>query len=289
MKKQLLFTVLAGSFATLIFNSHAIGPYNGGAGNHTGSNGSPANCSTGSNCHASNNSNTIATLMLVSPVNDTVTDGKYLPNTQYKVIVKGGSPAANLVKFGFQASCVDAATSSVQKGTFTSSNSQVSVINGGALKLVEHNTPISAITSGSGNAYWSSFDWKSPAAGGGAVKFYLTLNAVNGNTTSSGDQPNAATPLTFTEKPTSVANIKLEGSDLYPNPTRGELILKIKDWTAGNYEVMIYGLDGKVVLQQTASLSAGIMQINAAQLAPGAYFISLNDGGKKLVGSFIKY
>lgn len=64
MKKQLLFTVLAGSFATLIFSSHAIGPYNGGAGNHTGSNGSPANCSTGSNCHASNNTNTTATLML---------------------------------------------------------------------------------------------------------------------------------------------------------------------------------------------------------------------------------
>ncbi|MBS1645167.1 MAG: T9SS type A sorting domain-containing protein [Bacteroidetes bacterium] len=288
MKKQLLFTVLAGSFATLIFSSHAVGPYNGGAGNHTGSLGSPANCSTGSGCHATNNTNTTASLLLVSPTNDTVKDGQYLPNTNYKVVVVGANPTANLVKFGFQASCVDNATSTTQKGTFTSSNSQVSVINGGAIKLVEQNTPISAVTTPAGNAYGTTFNWTSPATGGGAVKFYLTLNAVNGNTTSSGDQPNAATPLTFTEKPTSVSNIKLESSDLYPNPTRAELILKIKDWTAGNYQVIIYGLDGKVMLQQTASLSAGAVQINVAQLAPGAYFISLNDGGKKLVGSFIK-
>ena len=51
MKKKLLFTIIAGGIALLGLSSYGVGPYAGGAGNHTGAAGSPANCSTGGGCH----------------------------------------------------------------------------------------------------------------------------------------------------------------------------------------------------------------------------------------------
>ncbi|MEO6831846.1 MAG: choice-of-anchor V domain-containing protein [Chitinophagaceae bacterium] len=288
MRQRFLLFLLSGSFVGLVFSSYATGPYNGGAGNHTGSAGSPANCSTGSGCHASNNPSTIATITLITPTNDTVKDGRYFPGTLYTVYIKGTNPLSSLNQFGFQASCVDAATSNVQVGGFTSSDSKISVRNTGSLQLVEHNTPLAAITVGSGNVYEAAFNWLSPAPGKGKVRFYLTLNAVNGNGLSSGDQPNTATPVDFDEASTGISNIKMVHAEIFPNPTSSKISVRIKDAIATSASIQIVNLNGQLVRSEAVTLKNGLVDFNVANLLPGAYFLQLLNGNQSAVASFMK-
>lgn len=288
MKRRFLPLPLAGAFAGLIFSSYAVGPYNGGAGNHTGSAGSVANCSTGSGCHAGNNAATVASIMLISPTNDTVKDGKYLPGTLYQVLVQGTNPSSVLSKFGFQVSCVDAFTTNVQKGTFSSSNSKIGVRNYGSLELVEHNTPLAAKPVGTGNSYEAVFNWLAPAAGAGKLRFYLTLNAVNGNTTSSGDQPNAALPVDFDEMSTGILSLEKEQTEIFPNPVSNNLSIRIKNGTTNWCFASIYNLQGKKISSESLHIANGMANLNVANLLPGAYFLQILTGNGRATAAFIK-
>ncbi len=285
MKKALLFSLCAGMIA-LTFSSYTNGPFAGGAGNHTGSAGSPANCSTGSGCHATNNVATICSLT-VTPAVGGAQITSYVPGGSYKVQVVGFTTGTAFPKFGFQASCVKAASTSVQAGTFSATGNVA--VRGTTLKLVEQATaPIAGTSAGPGTAYLASFDWIAPVQGTGSVQFYLTLNAVNGNTTSAGDQPNTATPLLITEAPASgVGSAISRQLNIYPNPATDVLHLGLARPDAHTL-VCVYDAAGRTVIAREAGVVHGELIIPTTNLNAGNYYILAQQGDQRYGAMFVK-
>jgi hypothetical protein len=282
MKRILLFS-LSAVMATLIFSSYATGPFFKGAGNRTGSAGSLASCS-GSGCHASNNANTICSLVVQTSTGTPIT--QYTPGTSYTVQI-GGFAGSAFTNFGFQASCVRAAATSTQAGNFTA-YTNMHVSNFGSLQLVEHSTPLSGTTVTGGNAYLASFTWTAPAAGTGDVKFFAMLNAVNNNTKETGDQP--GTPITLTLKEassTSVATVPALQISAYPNPASDVLHLRLNA-SGGSCRVAVFNLTGSVVTRHSVEITNGEASIATAQLVPGYYVLKIEADEQLGAVSFVK-
>jgi hypothetical protein len=286
MKRILLYSISA-AMAALVLSSYNNGPWNGGNVNRTGSAGTAANCS-GAGCHVSNTANTQVTIGVLNASNQPVTS--YVPGTTYKVQISAGNTTASLPKCGFQAACVKSSNTSAQAGTFTSTASNISVRNTGSLQLVEHNAPIAAIaSSGTNNVYALSFNWTAPPAGTGKVRFYTTFNAVNNNGNSSGDQPNAATPIELDEGTgtTGISKAPTIVSSLYPNPVQNELHFKMNT-QSGSCMVAVMDMTGRIVISQVADIENKLMSVNTAKLEPGSYLIRVSEGGGQFSGTFVK-
>lgn len=270
----------------ITLSSYSNGPFNGGAGNRTGAAGSSAGCS-GSTCHSANTAATVITMQLQSG-GQTVT--QYTGGQTYTVIINGSNASGtSLPKFGFQAACVNAANTSTQMGTFAPSGS-AAVRNGGTLQFVEHSAPISGTAAGGGWNYSTSFTWTAPAAGSGAVKFFVALNAVNNNGNSTGDQPNAAN-FTYSEATTGVAetvkNIEVKA---YPNPSSNMVTIKASNATAGVYQLNVFDLGGRKVENKTITVNGAELEttISVSDWATGLYHIQLSKDGVQRVIPFVK-
>ncbi len=80
--------------------------------------------------------------------------------------------------------------------------------------------------------------------------------------------------------PTSVlAGSTLQGMQLYPNPATSELIVQVSDF-AGNMTAAIHDAFGRTLMQQP--LSGGKTRFSLTELAPGAYFVTLQSGNARL-------
>ena len=285
-RNHLLFALGAGVIA-LTFSSYTSGPQQGGAGNHTGSAGSQANCSTGSGCHATNTANTTVAIGITTQAGGLVSS--YTPGASYKIVITGGNTNASLPRFGFQASCVKAGATSTQAGTFASTASNISVRTASGLQLVEHNTQLPAVaSSGTNNVYQASFNWTAPAAGTGTVRFYATLNAVNNNGASSGDQPNTASPLDFPESSgTGVADVKALQLRVYPNPTATALHIALPAGAGKIERVAVMDVTGRIAPMAVAQVQDGLL-LDVHALAAGNYQLSLVKDGQLCSARFTK-
>jgi hypothetical protein len=290
MKRILLLSLSAGMTA-LLFSSYSGGPFNGGAGNRTGSAGSVASCSsTSTGCHATSSANTLCSLVVQTQTGGAVT--AYTPGVTYKVLVGGGTLGTGFPKYGFQVSAVKQSNTNTQAGTFAATTSNVSVHSfsgpGPApIQLVEHNTPHVGTATGPGMLYTSSFDWTAPAAGTGGVRFYGMLNAVNDNDTSTGDQPSIGATLNLPEGSVGVATVKNEAVTVYPNPVNGSLNLKL-DIAAKTCSVHILNFTGSVVAAMEVPVVNGELSVNTRQLKPGNYYVVAQHGNSKWGSSFVK-
>jgi hypothetical protein len=287
-KKILLFTAFAGITA-LTMSSYNDGPWgpNGTNGlNRTGSAGSSANC-TGSGCHGANNTNTKPTIV-VSANGNPVT--KYIPGVVYTVTVGGGNTSAALPKFGFQLSAVKTANTSQQAGSFSSAPANVAIRTAGSLQLVEHSSPLSGTGSGNNWLYATSFNWTAPATGTGQVTFYLTLNAVNGNNATSGDQPNSVT-ATLNEVPAGINEVQgAINVSAYPNPATDYVRIKMSDVANGRYTLAVFDLNGKKVATSDLEVSSNNFEtaLDARAWAAGLYHIKIAKDGAEKTLSVVK-
>lgn len=284
-RKILLFSAFAGITA-LTLSSYDNGAYFGGAGNRTGSAGSTANCSTGG-CHSTNTANTKPTVVVLS--NGTPVT-KYLPGVTYTIAVGGSNTSASLPKFGFQLSAVKSSNTSQQAGSFSNVPANVAIRNAGGLQLVEHSAPLGGTGSGTNWAYATSFSWTAPAAGTGQVTFFLTLNAVNGNNSTSGDQPNNIT-ATINEIPAGITEI--DGSihvAAYPNPATDYVNLRMSDVAAGTYAVTVFDLNGKKIVTESVQVSGSNFEttLSARTWAAGLYHIQIAGNGAEKTLSVVK-
>lgn len=282
MKRQLLLYSLAAAMTALVCSSYGNGPFQGGAGNRTGSTGSNANCS-GSGCHVSNNSATTVSLTVFDANNQAVSS--YTPGATYKVTIQGTNSNSQ-PRFGFQATCVKQSSTTTQAGTFTSTAANISVRTGASPDLVEHNTPIV----GASGIYTASFNWTAPPAGTGTVLFYASLNAVNYNGSSSGDQPNTLTnPKSLTEATTATAISSIAPVQLsvYPNPVRDAMHVTMGK-TNGSCFVQISDMSGKIVSNHEIVIANGIANIHTSGLATGNYYIKVWQDGVQYGAAFVK-
>ncbi len=273
MKKKILLFTSSLAIAALTFSSYSTG-YGGGGGNATGAAGSTVGCTP---CHGSLTSATMGSITVINK-STSLPVTKYTAGVTYQVNLIG-SNTATLSKFGFQAAVTN--SSSANAGTLiATSTSNTIVRTAGGVSLIEHSTPISAITAG---VYNISFDWTAPAAGTGTVTFYGVLNAVNGNGSSdAGDDPSNGFTTVLTENTTSIAGLKATvASKLYPNPCTN--VLNIELLNAGNFTAKIIDISGRQLLETSNQKT-----IDVTSLSSGVYFIKIMQGNAQQVASFVK-
>lgn len=273
MKKPLLY-LLTLSIGALALSSYNNGVAVNGLGNRTGSAGSTGNCS-GTGCHASNNASTRPAVALIAASGSGGPYTTYTPGTQYRLVIGGTSTAATPPSgFGFQLSAVKANNS--QAGVFQN-GSGTRVIASGNLSLVEHNSVFMA----SSNFGTQEVLWTAPAAGSGQVKFYLTVNAVNTNGSTTGDAPNNIVVAIDEDIPSAVATLpQIEGLSLYPNPARETLKVHLDQPTTASYTLQLLDVQGH--LCQVETLSGTDLQhtvsVDVSRHPAGVYLAIVSNG-----------
>ena len=164
--------------------------------------GAPFNSSqTCAKCHSGGSfGGAISLKLLDASTNASVTS--YTPGKAYKFQITMTKTSSSAVKYGFQTVCVNAANTNVNKwGTVPANTHNILK---SSRNYVEQSTPL---TSGT-----IVIPWTGPAKGTGAVKFYTAGNLVNGNGSTSGDQP-VNTSLSVTEAPSPIAVAENTGAN----------------------------------------------------------------------------
>ncbi len=128
----------------------------------------------GSKCNACHGGSTPMTTGF--SITSNIPASGYVPGTTYQITLAGNDATRNL--FGFNMTSENSAGTAVGTWIITDSRTQLA---GGQVTQVSTST-------GTNNSITYQFNWTAPAAGTGTVTFYGTLNAVNGNGGTSGDQ-----------------------------------------------------------------------------------------------------
>ncbi len=113
------------------------------------------------------------------------TGNGYIPDSVYNVEVT--YKQSGISKFGFEITCLD--NNNNPAGTFTAPNARVNrtttVISGQTREYVQH-TQAGTSSVGTDSTRWA-FTWKAPSTNVGKVKFYVVVNATDGQSNQTGD------------------------------------------------------------------------------------------------------
>jgi hypothetical protein len=239
MKRNSIVITLVSAMLYIVLSGDIDGPAHHGHGNVTGATtGATGHCQT-SSCHGGNNPLTIVKLQ-VSDTSTSLPVTTYNALQTYLVTITGDATAisTSLPGFGFQTSAV--LGNHTQAGTYvipTALAGSIHTYPCGATTIVEHTTRLLPITTGV-NKYSIQFYWTAPPPASDSVTFYTLLNAVNGDGTDAGDDPNAAPNVTIYENtatatcgtPASVADSAVSASSvfLYWAPVSGAISYKVQ-------------------------------------------------------------
>lgn len=282
MKRIVLFG-LSAAMIGLIFSSYTTGPFQGGAGNHTGSASSPANCSTGSGCHATNNAGLGITVQMLdngTPVT------KYTAGKTYRILL-GATITGSFPRFGFQATAVKDANSTTQAGTFATGGRSGIATRSSVPQIIEHSTPISGTILAGQTVDSVSFLWTAPVAGTGKIRFFVAMNAVNFNGSESGDAPNATSAAFDENAGVGIASVRKDRMTAYPNPALDNLHLKLQGGSE-SCSIRVWDMAGRALMTQVIRLVNGEASLNIANLKPGNYYVLLQQGAQQYSASFLK-
>jgi Secretion system C-terminal sorting domain len=174
--------------------------------------GAPFAAGSCSNCHGGGTFSPSINVQLLNLAGNVVTT--YIPGTSYNLRISI-VPTSGTPMYGFQTTCVDAATESNINnwGAAMPANVNNIAVSGGR-NYVEQNAKLASgiIT----------IPWTAPAASFGAVKFYSMGNAVNSNGSTSGDNATNSFVLTINE---STLPIQLLSFDARENENENEIKL----------------------------------------------------------------
>ena len=74
---------------------------------------------------------------------------------------------------------------------------------------------------------------------------------------------------------------------IYPNPTQNDLHLNFEGKSQGNFEVTIYDLSGRIMINQTVESNVN-NTVSTKQLNAGMYFLRLSNGEKQIIQKIVK-
>ncbi len=86
--------------------------------------------------------------------------------------------------------------------------------------------------------------------------------------------------------PTGVSLLENEELLIYPNPGPGLILMDLP--AAGEYEVKIYAIDGRMVLQEQFTSAGGARSINLSDASDGSYFIQVKGPETDVTTKYIK-
>ncbi len=184
--------------------SYSSGPASAISYDGTGARASTAGC----NCHGSAATSSTSVTITLDSAGTPVT--RYVAGQYYTITITGTqtSSSLSLPKFGFQLSAVFASgsgsSSATNAGTLATSGLPTGCANRtmGSYHLIEHTTRLNPVsgTGGAGTIYRETIGWVAPSSGGGPVKLFGVINAINNSGGGdAGDKWNTAN-ATFAEE-----------------------------------------------------------------------------------------
>jgi len=264
--------------AYVFLTSNASGRANEGRAGNTGAPGDEKIGSNPSYCTSCHSGGASASSVQVS-----VTDGSgnvvtsYTPDATYKVKVTVVDEAKAYSRYGFQMiSIKDSNSSPYNAWSNPATNVRTTTLTGPRI-YAEHKNP--SVT----NTF--EVDWKAPAAGFGAVTFYVSGNAVNNNNNTTGDRPSNTT-LHMTEHTVSTSDEAANAISVYPNPASSNLIIANME-DAANAKIEVYNIAGKLMVQKSAAdLINNSMDISGFN--SGVYLVKIKNNRIEKTMRFVK-
>ena len=223
--------------------------------------GGPKDC-TG--CH-SNTGNFSASLDITTDI----AAGGYTLGQTYNITITQTSTGAS--KYGFE---ITAESTSSKVGVFASQNTST--------QNPSSNTDFATHTTSGTNQQTWTVSWTAPSTDVGAITFYASSNAADGDGGVNGDQ------IVFsTEVIGSVLGIndaRLLQFSMFPNPSDGQVTLQLPTGV-NQAKVSVFDYLGKSLLQK--NISASNNTIDISNLSAGLYFVRIQTdskiGTKKLI------
>jgi hypothetical protein len=253
-------TLVAISLNALLITPTHSNP-NGAPAGASGAPNDPANGCNRSGCHGG--SPTLRSGLIVT----NIPSSGYVPGQTYTFTVQ--IEQAGVSKWGFQISPFSASGGAIGTWVLTD-NTQTRFAAGGGSKYVTHTTTGNSGSTGSKS--WT-FNWTAPAAGNGGINFYAYVMASNNNGNTAGDA--VFNETLFFEEASGIGFDALEAPtfELFPNPTSiGHFVIR-NNFIAGNNQVKIYDLSGKLVSSETLSIQNQLFSTNGFKT--GVYFVSV--------------
>ena len=254
----------------LIILVSAISNASHSPGAKTGSPGDVANCTI---CH------TGTAILTKGWITSNIPITGYVPGKTYTFTLAGNHQG--VVKFGFEITAED--SKNAKTGTFIITNTTETQLTNN-MHAVTHTG--NGLTPTNNQKYWN-FKWTAPAAGTGSVAFYASLNAGNGNNSTTGDVV-YDTDTTFIEDLSSSVQETEKTSKIvvFPNPAGNTL--NVKNIEKGSYHVQIFDLIGRVVLEKQIILNNKNFTLDISTIPFGVYILQLKKGDAFYVKRFIK-
>ena len=204
----------------------------------------------------------------------------YIPGNTYTITVSISQ--AGISKFGFSITPQNSAGTVL--GTLVITNTTETQLKNVGHQYVTHKA---AGNTGTGSKTWT-FDWIAPAVGTGAVPFYASVNAANGNGNASGDQIYTDV-YTVEEDITTGIQPNMNDIDfaVFPNPVEGNSVqVSFNANASSTSRIRIMSLNGTIVNEiNHNATSNGTQQaeLNLGILAKGVYFVEIqNELGTKM-------
>ena len=271
MKKNLLILISAGLVIALCSTTSSVNSSSSGApqGKANDPASGSANC-TG--CHSG--TDTSATTQ--ASITSTIPTAGYTPGATYTITANVNF--AGRSKFGFQVSPQNAAGTLL--GTLINTSAQTKLV--GAAKYVTHTT---AGNSGTNTKSWT-FDWTAPAAGTGAVTFYGSFMASNGDGGTNGDIIYTTSYAVTEAVASGISDVEANTNALTVINLKNALQISYNAQSVATANVELYTLNGTLV--STTSFeqqNAGAVNLNVdvkEGLNTGIYIIKVQQGTQVL-------
>ena len=272
MKKNLLILISAGlvialSSTTLLVTSNPTGAPAGVA------NDPSSNNATCTNCHGGTATNATAA---EASITSTIPSAGYTPGATYTITATVNFTGRST--FGFEVSPQN--SSGIKLGTLINTSNQTKLV--GAAKYVTHTT---AGNSGANTKSWT-FNWTAPAVGSGAVTFYGSFMAANGNGTSSGDIVYRSSYTVSEAVASGISEVEANTNALTVINLKNALQLSYNAQSVATVNVELYTLNGTLV--STTSFeqqNAGAVNLNVdvkEGLNTGIYIVKVQQGTQVL-------
>ncbi len=285
MIKKALLATSSFLFCTLIFMSNKSGPATNGQGIKTGGPGSAGLTCAASGCHTSGIGTTTGGFEIrkkFNPDSGAIVN-TYIPDSLYLVRLSGSHSI--LTKFGFQIQAIKI-NDSGDVGIFSALGPKMQVVTIGSRKILENTDTISKV----GSNVNIVFTWKAPPKNSGQVRFYGILNAVNGDGTSSNDQPSSTISFAMAESLNIPYNTNSGNLKTYPNPAIDIFNIENKYAANGDYQLQVINNTGQVIIRETFTVQNNLLshKVTTTNWASGLYIIQLSHNGKQQVTTVVK-
>jgi hypothetical protein len=134
------------------------------------------------------------------------------------------------------------------------------------------------------------FLWQAPPAGAGTVTMWTTMLLANNDVSPLGDKANNYITF-FSQNPLAVDEISpLTTINIFPNPVRNIMHLRITDAEKGSYNLIAYNLSGQVILRKVVEIMQPdvSLDIDLGSAVQGNYQLEVLKEGKRRVIPFVK-